>query len=98
MKRECDSLTAIVEKKKAELLKRVSDEYQDKLGELNDAMHLCEHVLLQGDGLVEFTQEALKEDNPATFLQVSATVYSTSGNSSYNAGNELVGFTQGTLE
>lgn len=91
MKRECDSLTAIVEKKKAELLKRVSDEYQDKLGELNDAMHLCEHVLLQGDGLAEFTQEALKEDNPATFLQVSATVYSTSGNSSYNASNELVG-------
>lgn len=53
-----------------ELLKRVSDEYQDKLGELNDAIHQCEHVLLQGDGLAEFTQEALKEDNPATFLQV----------------------------
>lgn len=33
-------------------------------------MHQCEHVLLQGDGLAEFTQEALKEDNPATFLQV----------------------------
>lgn len=53
-----------------ELLKRVSDEYQEKLAELNDAMHQCEEVLLQGDGLAEFTQEALKEDNPATFLQV----------------------------
>ena len=73
VKRECDSLISIVEKKKVELLKRVSDEYQEKVGELNDAMHQCEHVLLQGDGLAEFTQEALKEDNPATFLQVSVT-------------------------
>jgi len=73
VKRECDSLLSIVEKKKVELLKRVSDEYQEKLAELNDAMHQCEHVLLQGDGLAEFTQEALKEDNPATFLQVSVT-------------------------
>lgn len=71
VKREIDSLISIVEKKKAELLKRVNDEYQEKLEELNDAMHKCEHVLLQGDGLAEFTQEALKEDNPATFLQVS---------------------------
>ncbi|PFX18591.1 E3 ubiquitin-protein ligase TRIM9 [Stylophora pistillata] len=69
VKRECDSLIAIVEKKKAELFKRVGDEYQDKLGELSDAMHQCENILLQGDGLAEFTQEALKEDNPATFLQ-----------------------------
>ena len=71
MKRECDSLISIVEKKKVELLKRVSDEYQEKVAELSSAMHHCEHVLLQGDGLAEFTQEALKEDNPATFLQVS---------------------------
>ena len=70
MKRECDSLISIVEKKKIELLKRITDEYQEKLGELGNAMHQCEHVLLQGDGLAEFTQEALKEDNPATFLQV----------------------------
>lgn len=73
VKRECDSLLSIVEKKKVELLKRVSDEYQEKLAELNDAMHQCEEVLLQGDGLAEFTQEALKEDNPATFLQVGVT-------------------------
>lgn len=59
-----------MEKKKVELLKRVTEEYQDKLDEINKAMHQCEHVLLQGDGLAEFTQEALKEDNPATFLQV----------------------------
>ena len=71
MKRECDSLISIVEKKKVELLKRVSDEYQEKVAELSSAMHQCEHVLLQGDGLAEFTQEALKEDNPAIFLQVS---------------------------
>ena len=71
MKKECDSLISIVEKKKVELLKRVSDEYQEKLDELNGAMHQCEDVLLQGDGLAEFTQEALKEDNPATFLLVS---------------------------
>ena len=71
VKRECDSLLSIMEKKKVELLKRVSDEYQEKLAELNDAMHQCEHVLLQGDGLAEFTQEALEEDNPATFLQAS---------------------------
>lgn len=73
VKRECDSLLSIMEKKKVELLKRISDEYQEKLAELNDAMQQCEHVLLQGDGLAEFTQEALKEDNPATFLQVSVT-------------------------
>lgn len=71
VKKECDWLISIVEKKKVEFLKRVSDEYQEKLGELNGAMHQCEHVFLQGDGLAEFTQEALKEDNPATFLQVS---------------------------
>lgn len=59
-----------MEKKKVELLKRVTEEFQDKLDEINKAMHQCEHVLLQGDGLAEFTQEALKEDNPATFLQV----------------------------
>lgn len=70
MKRECDSLISIVEKKKVELLKRITDEYQEKLDELGSAMHQCEQVLLQGDGLAEFTQEALKEDNPATFLQV----------------------------
>ena len=70
MKRECDSLISIVEKKKVELLKRVSDEYQDKLSELSNAMNQCEQVLLQGDGLAEFTQEALKEESPATFLQV----------------------------
>ncbi|XP_068681372.1 E3 ubiquitin-protein ligase TRIM9-like [Montipora foliosa] len=74
VKRECDSLISIVEKKKAELLKRVSDEYQEKLAELNSAMHQCEHVLLQGDGLAEFTQEALKEDNPATFLQTASSL------------------------
>ena len=70
MKRECDSLISIVEKKKAELLKRVSDEYQEKLSELSNTMNQCEQVLLQGDGLAEFTQEALKEESPATFLQV----------------------------
>ena len=70
MKRECDSLISIVEKKKVELLKRVSDEYQDKLSELSNAMNQCEQVLLKGDGLAEFTQEALKEESPATFLQV----------------------------
>ena len=59
-----------MEKKKVELLKRVTEEFQDKLDEIDKAMHQCEHVLLQGDGLAEFTQEALKEDNPATFLQV----------------------------
>ena len=84
VKRECDSLISIVEKKKVELLKRVGDEYQDKIAELNDAMHKCENVLLQGDGLAEFTQEALKEDNPATFLQVSVT-YNTASESSLNA-------------
>lgn len=70
MKRECDSLISIVEKKKAELLKRISDEYQEKLSELSNTMNQCEQVLLQADGLAEFTQEALKEENPATFLQV----------------------------
>lgn len=70
VKRECDSLISIVEKKKAELLKRVNDEYQEKLSELSNTMNQCEQVLLQGDGLAEFTQEALKEENPATFLQV----------------------------
>lgn len=70
MKRECDSLISILEKKKAELLKRVSDEYQDKLSELSNAMNQCEQVLLLADGLAEFTQEALKEESPVTFLQV----------------------------
>mgnify|MGYP006896128308 FL=1 len=70
MKRECDSLISIVEKKKAELLKRVSDEYQEKLSEFSNTMNQCEQVLLQADGLAEFTQEALKEESPATFLQV----------------------------
>ncbi|XP_073248422.1 E3 ubiquitin-protein ligase TRIM9-like [Porites lutea] len=74
VKRECDSLIAIMEKKKVELLKRVTEEYQDKLDEINKAMHQCEHVLLQGDGLAEFTQEALKEDNPATFLQTASSL------------------------
>ena len=70
MKRECDSLISVVERRKAELLKKVSEEYQDKMSELSNAIHQREDVLLQGDGLAEFTQEALKESNPASFLQV----------------------------
>lgn len=91
-----------MEKKKVELLKRVSDEYQEKLSELNDAMHKCENVLLQGDGLAEFTQEALKEENPATFLQVSV-IYNTTSESIVKPGRSLHGdrlplFTLGALK
>ncbi|EDO28147.1 predicted protein, partial [Nematostella vectensis] len=70
VKKECDALLAIVEKKKAELLDNVNSEYNAKLAELHETILECDKTLQQSLGLVEFSQEALKEDNPVTFLQV----------------------------
>ena len=70
MKRECDALVAIVEKRKAELLNTINSEYQSKLDELCGTIRKYENTLQRSGGLVEFTQEALKEENPVIFLQV----------------------------
>ncbi|XP_048586453.1 E3 ubiquitin-protein ligase TRIM9 [Nematostella vectensis] len=72
VKKECDALLAIVEKKKAELLDNVNSEYNEKLAELHETILECDKTLQQSLGLVEFSQEALKEDNPVTFLQTSS--------------------------
>ncbi|EDO40277.1 predicted protein [Nematostella vectensis] len=75
VKKECDALLAIVEKKKAELLDNVNSEYNEKLAELHETILECDKTLQQSLGLVEFSQEALKEDNPVTFLQQMMNVY-----------------------
>ena len=77
VRRECDALVAIVEKRKGELLGAVNMEYQAKLDELRDIINKYEQALGRAAGLAEFTREALKEDNPATFLQVTTTTKTT---------------------
>ena len=78
MKKECDALISIVIKKKAELLSHVNTEYNDKLNELHEAIRQCEETLHGSEGLVEYSREAMKEDNAITFLQVSG-LYSFQG-------------------
>lgn len=70
MKKECDLLLAIIEKKKAELLENINSAYNDKLNELHETIRRCDKTLQQSLGLVEFSEEAFKENNPVTFLQV----------------------------
>ncbi|XP_020900175.1 E3 ubiquitin-protein ligase TRIM9 [Exaiptasia diaphana] len=72
VKKECDALLVIIEKKKAELLDNINSAYNDKLSELHDTIRHCDKTLQQSLGLVEFSQEALKEENPVTFLQTSS--------------------------
>lgn len=63
-------LLAIIEKKKAELLQNINSAYNDKLNELHETIRRCDETLQQSLGLVEFSKEAFKENNPVTFLQV----------------------------
>ena len=70
MKKECEALVLMVEKKKSEMLRHVSVEYSNKLKSLTDEIKVCDEKLQQGEGLVEYTQEALKETNAISFLKV----------------------------
>ena len=70
MKRQCDLLISIIERRKEELLDDINSEYNKKAVELCDSLQNCEKQLHQCQALAEFISEALAEPNSIYFMRV----------------------------
>ncbi|XP_078464737.1 E3 ubiquitin-protein ligase TRIM9-like [Lampetra planeri] len=68
---QCDALVEELNRRKAQLLTKVSAEREHKLKVARDQMSHCSVKLRQTTGLMQFCLEVMKENDPAGFVQVS---------------------------
>ncbi|KAM4828567.1 tripartite motif-containing protein 67 [Thomomys bottae] len=68
---QCDALVDALARQKAKLLTKVTKEREHKLKMVWDQINHCTLKLRQSTGLVEYCLEAIKEDDPSGFLQIS---------------------------
>ena len=66
-----DALSRLVDEQKCKLLEYVSSHAQDKCRSLKEQSATCKEKLKNTTGLLQYTFEVLKENDPATFLLVS---------------------------
>ncbi|XP_028903233.1 tripartite motif-containing protein 67 isoform X2 [Ornithorhynchus anatinus] len=68
---QCDALVDALTRQKAKLLTKVTKEREHKLKVVWEQINHCTLKLRQSTGLMEYCLEAIKENDPAGFLQVS---------------------------
>ena len=66
-----DSLSRMIEETKCKLLECVTNHVNHKSQVLKDQSNLCKEKLKNTTGLLQYTFEVLKENDPAGFLTVS---------------------------
>uniref|UniRef100_A0A673N9U2 E3 ubiquitin-protein ligase TRIM9-like n=1 Tax=Sinocyclocheilus rhinocerous TaxID=307959 RepID=A0A673N9U2_9TELE len=67
---QCDALIEALNRRKAQLLSRVTKEHEHKLSVVRDQISHCTVKLRQTTGLMEYCLEVIKENDPSGFLQV----------------------------
>ncbi|KAM9355438.1 E3 ubiquitin-protein ligase TRIM9 isoform 4-T4 [Pholidichthys leucotaenia] len=68
---QCDALIDALNRRKAQLLARVTKEHEHKLKVVRDQISHCTVKLRQTTGLMEYCLEVIKENDPSGFLQIS---------------------------
>ncbi|XP_016403582.1 E3 ubiquitin-protein ligase TRIM9 isoform X4 [Sinocyclocheilus rhinocerous] len=68
---QCDALIEALNRRKAQLLIRVTKEHEHKLSVVRDQISHCTVKLRQTTGLMEYCLEVIKENDPSGFLQIS---------------------------
>ncbi|KAM5235808.1 tripartite motif-containing protein 67 isoform 2-T2 [Ctenodactylus gundi] len=68
---QCDALADALTRQKAKLLTKVTKEREHKLKMVWDQINHCTLKLRQSTGLMEYCLEAMRENDPAGFLQIS---------------------------
>ncbi|KAL3049688.1 E3 ubiquitin-protein ligase TRIM9 isoform X1 [Trematomus bernacchii] len=68
---QCDALIEALNRRKAQLLSRVTKEHEHKLNVVRDQISHCTVKLRQTTGLMEYCLEVIKENDPSGFLQIS---------------------------
>ncbi|XP_053477599.1 E3 ubiquitin-protein ligase TRIM9 isoform X6 [Ictalurus furcatus] len=68
---QCDALIDALNRRKAQLLARVTKEHEHKLMVVRDQISHCTVKLRQTTGLMEYCLEVIKENDPSGFLQIS---------------------------
>ncbi|XP_062938762.1 tripartite motif-containing protein 67 isoform X3 [Cynocephalus volans] len=68
---QCDALVDALTRQKAKLLTKVTKERQHKLKMVWDQINHCTLKLRQSTGLMEYCLEAIEENDPSGFLQIS---------------------------
>ncbi|NP_991126.1 E3 ubiquitin-protein ligase TRIM9 [Danio rerio] len=68
---QCDALIEALNRRKAQLLSRVTKEHEHKLSVVRDQISHCTVKLRQTTGLMEYCLEVIKENDPSSFLQIS---------------------------
>uniref|UniRef100_A0A8C1YZH9 Tripartite motif containing 9 n=1 Tax=Cyprinus carpio TaxID=7962 RepID=A0A8C1YZH9_CYPCA len=68
---QCDALIEALNRRKAQLLSRVTKEHEHKLSVVRDQISHCTVKLRQTTGLMEYCLEVIKENDPSGFLQIS---------------------------
>uniref|UniRef100_A0A8C1RWF9 Tripartite motif containing 9 n=1 Tax=Cyprinus carpio TaxID=7962 RepID=A0A8C1RWF9_CYPCA len=68
---QCDALIEALNRRKAQLLSRVTKEHEHKLLVVRDQISHCTVKLRQTTGLMEYCLEVIKENDPSGFLQIS---------------------------
>ncbi|XP_016090866.1 E3 ubiquitin-protein ligase TRIM9 isoform X6 [Sinocyclocheilus grahami] len=68
---QCDALIEALNRRKAQLLSRVTKEHEHKLTVVRDQISHCTLKLRQTTGLMEYCLEVIKENDPSGFLQIS---------------------------
>ncbi|XP_062850904.1 E3 ubiquitin-protein ligase TRIM9 isoform X2 [Trichomycterus rosablanca] len=68
---QCDALIDALNRRKAQLLTRVTKEHEHKLLVVRDQISHCTVKLRQTTGLMEYCMEVIKENDPSGFLQIS---------------------------
>ncbi|XP_016364109.1 E3 ubiquitin-protein ligase TRIM9-like [Sinocyclocheilus rhinocerous] len=66
---QCDALIEALNRRKAQLLSRVTKEHEHKLSVVRDQISHCTVKLRQTTGLMEYCLEVIKENDPSGFLQ-----------------------------
>ncbi|XP_038634431.1 E3 ubiquitin-protein ligase TRIM9 isoform X1 [Scyliorhinus canicula] len=68
---QCDALIEALNRRKGQLLSRVTKEHEHKLKVVRDQISHCTVKLRQTTGLMEYCLEVIKENDPSGFLQIS---------------------------
>ena len=68
---QCDSLIEAIKQRKKELIGQINLEKKQKQQIFREQVNHCTQVLQKTTGLLQFSIEVLKENDPAAYLQVS---------------------------
>lgn len=73
---QIDELMLALEVKKKEIISQIGDTISRKLNALSKQSHTCLESMKSVSALLEYTDEVIKEENPASFLLISSSLCS----------------------